>query len=104
MGGARVNCSPLRAIMSGGKQVVISTLTHSRLQDEETRRAERNRAVFEAWLEKKREERKVILVHEAYQASSLTILERTRFEDGGSSQRRRSVGEGENKRHRTKSV
>ncbi|CAI8005961.1 hypothetical protein GBAR_LOCUS4505 [Geodia barretti] len=44
--------------MSGGKQVVISTLTQSRLQDEETRRAERNRAVFEAWLEKKREERK----------------------------------------------
>lgn len=34
-------------------------LTQKELEEEEARRVERNRAVFEAWLDKKREERKV---------------------------------------------
>ena len=45
--------------MSRGKKAIISILAQRGSQDEEERRAERNRAVFEAWLEKKREERKV---------------------------------------------
>ena len=39
-----------------GRHCTMSRLAQ---RDEETRRADRNRAVFEAWLEKKREERKV---------------------------------------------
>ena len=43
--------------MSGTKQSL--SLIQRREQDEESRKLERNRAAFEAWLERKREERKV---------------------------------------------
>ena len=40
----------------------LPVLTQKELEEEESRREERNRAVYKAWLEKKREERKVCII------------------------------------------
>ena len=45
--------------MASGKNKLVQSLTRRQHESEESRKAERNRAVFEAWLEKKQEERKV---------------------------------------------